>query len=207
MIKFKIIYPILLSIFFITWILLIVSYASYWYRYENKLSQTTLKFKHDRVHESLPGGGHIKYSWTYQGREEQAILRASVSFAILSWIFTTICLVLVALHLFDILHKIPLLPMRYIAKFLPLIPLACSILALLICLGFNRAVQRDCQNTLGSNSVSCDLSWYHSFVGHGEMDSWHPDVGWVVTVFTSAFLLAASVISIGFASFEAAVSA
>eukprot|EP01133_Synstelium_polycarpum_P021401 gene21401-25716_t len=172
------------------WVLLIVSYGSYWYKtHIEGLGGGTIDIyvKHDQIKTVKKFNGDSRTStesWS-ESNNTASIYKASLAFAIIAWIIVTVTLVFIAMSMFGILSKIPL-PLGLVTKFLPIAAFVCCILSMFIFLGVGSARKKDCEkNTIG---VSCDdVKQYKKFVGkEGDSYSWGPYASWATTVVSAA---------------------
>jgi len=148
----------------IVWVLLIVSYATYWkmekvgddYYSEFLYSAEKIKYTEKTFYgkASTTGKWSDAYKSAYPG--ELSIYKASLAFSILAWVVTSATLFAILLHFVGILQKIPIFPT--FVKFFPILSLLFCIISVAVFCGVERAHYSDCKKLLGPylfNSTIC----------------------------------------------------
>ncbi|KYQ89354.1 hypothetical protein DLAC_10017 [Tieghemostelium lacteum] len=189
-------------IFGVAWVLLIVSYSSYWYYSRtNPDSDTTYTisyFKHDQLKVYAKVGGQSAtayHSWTSDEKENNknsfAIANAALAFTIISWVVDTAVLFFLLLSIIGVLSKIPL-PMGIFTRILAVVAVLCSLLGLLIFLGYPNGQLRDCKAQYDSDLLkdACDqVPQYKNFAGSDDNVKWGPSTGWIILIIATALNL------------------
>ncbi|EGC35035.1 hypothetical protein DICPUDRAFT_98036 [Dictyostelium purpureum] len=191
---YKIPHIIFFSLLVLSWILLIVTFSgtTYWYKYENSNTNTTVQWRFTEVKiENTTNKENYKAKYTKYGSNESSLFRACIAFTILSFIIVN--LVLIG-FLFQILQRYIYGKWLIVAmRFLPLIAFLFALLSILIALGFNKAYEKDCDK-----SSTCFTAIFKgNFKGSNNSgESWGPGVGWITSLIGTCFLFAAAGISI-----------
>ncbi|EGG23581.1 hypothetical protein DFA_05714 [Cavenderia fasciculata] len=189
----------------IAWVMLIISFSSYWYYAGSKSSSDNYSFsyfKHDGVRTEWKFGDNSGSSFSSYSsaqkdaaKNELSLYRASLSFTVIAWIVLSATILFVVLSLFGILSKIPLLPT--ITKLLPIAGFVLCCLALFIFVGLPDARKRDCKRN-GSDSFCDSQADDHKFdfVYHNDNYRQSPWLSWATIVVASAFCLGGAIVGV-----------
>ncbi|EFA82178.1 hypothetical protein PPL_04600 [Heterostelium album PN500] len=188
------------ALFGLTWILLVVSFSTFWYfytDYENGAKRYMWsKFNEMRVmiYENDVLVENYITSWDMTEKtNERSIYRASVAFVILSWIQLTILLLTIGLSFAGALDRISSFPFNLMIRGMSICAVVFSVIAMLVFTGLPAAKLKDCQNTYSDSE--CNFSDFKHFVYTSKMTRANPDVGWAVIIPAIAFNIGGSVVS------------
>eukprot|EP01132_Coremiostelium_polycephalum_P008599 gene8599-10585_t len=187
------------------WVLLIVAYSSYWYQIKDS-SGNIEYYKSDKVKlyvdvvDDSDTRGYTSYEKKTLRKNFIEILKASLSFAVISWIINTVALVFLLMSAFGLLSKIPIPFLGLFAKFLPIAGLVLCLLSLFIFLGVPSARMKDCKRVIADGACE-DSKINKELVGEQFGLKWNPTVGWAAVVVSAVFNLAGALCTILIASF------
>ncbi|KAN0009036.1 hypothetical protein ACTFIU_008927 [Dictyostelium citrinum] len=183
------------SLLVLSWILLIVTFSgtTFWYKYEDDGIKVQWRFNEVRIEV----GSDTEYIATYTkyGSHEASIFKACISFTILSFVVVNVLLILILIQIIGATREQKHIDSQILKKsirFIPIISFFFAFLSILICLGFNKAYEKDCEQ-----STTCYQSIFNGgFIGSSEKKYWGPGVGWITSLIATIFLFFASILSI-----------
>ncbi|KAF2076447.1 hypothetical protein CYY_002250 [Polysphondylium violaceum] len=182
----------------IAWVLLIVSYSTYWYssKVGNDDNYVQVLFKADGKKiitkfaggKSTGSGKYTDYEKDTSFKNRIQILQTSLAFTIIAWVFLCASLFALILSLIGILGKIPLLPT--ISKILPIGALITCLLSALIFLGYGNASEKDCERVFTVNACN------NKFLTSEDDYYLGPYTSWATTVVSAFFILVGTLVSL-----------
>ncbi|KAN0014845.1 hypothetical protein ACTFIU_001164 [Dictyostelium citrinum] len=180
-----------------------VSFASYWYKYEN--DDTTILVKYNQI-KTTDGSRSYTASIPKEAKDNNknmyAIFNASLAFDILAWVVLVVAAVITLLSGFGILEKIPILGsiLPMIGKFILVIAVLCCLLSMFIFLGVQKAAQKDCKNRYDSDEFKdmfCNNDNGQFDFARSDDDYYQgPTTSWIAVVIASALTIGACVLNI-----------
>ncbi|KAF2075680.1 hypothetical protein CYY_002993 [Polysphondylium violaceum] len=182
------------------WVLLIVSYSTYWYvvRAGSDDNYTLYSYNYKGVKKYSNPYYYGKFSVTnsysqlYKHIYPNAIrlFQSSLSFVILAWIATSFTLFCMILNFFGILQKIPIV--KYIVKFIPIIIFFFCVLSVCIFAGYQNVKYSDCKKYYHQNAhQNCEKT---PFFQSREAYYSRPGPAWFTTLASAILSLAGVVI-------------
>ncbi|KAK5575685.1 hypothetical protein RB653_006818 [Dictyostelium firmibasis] len=186
---------IFFSLLVLSWILLIVTFSgtTFWYKYEDNGIKVQWRFNEVRI----DVGSDNKYIATYTkyGSHEASIFKACISFTILSFVVVNVLLILILIQIIGATGEQKYIDSQILKKsirFIPIISFFFAFLSILICLGFNKAYEKDCEK-----STTCYQSIFNGgFIGSSNGKYWGPGVGWITSLIATIFLFFASILAV-----------
>ncbi|KAF2075679.1 hypothetical protein CYY_002992 [Polysphondylium violaceum] len=185
----------------IVWVLLIVSYSTYWYAEKAGDSDAYIErlYNYNQVRETRKSifgkqSETSRYSEVYKSSYPNVIriFQASLAFAVLSWIVTSFTLFCIILYFAGILQKIPIF--KSIVKFFPIIGLLFCILSVCIFAGLQNVVYSDCKKLYSKATFYDSQGSYYANVcveqSLFEVDDNYfrgPTTGWFTTIAAGIF--------------------
>ncbi|KAN0000691.1 hypothetical protein ACTFIZ_001147 [Dictyostelium cf. discoideum] len=180
-----------------------IAFASYWYKYEDDDSTTSIKYNQIRFDDgSRSHTESIPKSVKEDNKNMYAIFNASLAFDILAWVVLIIAAVITLLSGFGILEKIPILGsiLPMIGKFILIIAVICCLLSMFIFLGVQNAAQRDCKDKFDTDEFKemyCNNDNGRYDFAKSDDDYYQgPSTSWIAIVIGSALTIAACVLNI-----------
>ncbi|EGG19732.1 hypothetical protein DFA_00310 [Cavenderia fasciculata] len=186
-------------IFGVAWILLIVSFGTYWYRIDvNDL--TTYVYYNKIKTVGYHGTGVSDLEETDYNQRFVQIFKASLAFSVLAWVTLSLTLMFIILSLVGILAKIPL-PLSKVTKIiLPAIALVFCLLSMFIFVGLGDARYRDCVDINGRES--CVREEFKFMYDNDNGSVGGPYTGWAAVVVSTAFVLIGGALSFLLANYD-----
>ncbi|GAM20336.1 hypothetical protein SAMD00019534_035110 [Acytostelium subglobosum LB1] len=181
-----------------TWVLLIVSFSSFWYKvnYIQSDRQVLTKFNEERILERTPNGEYSEVEgWQNANSRihERELYSTSVSFILLAWVQITVLLLLIALSMAGALNNIRFLPFNHVIRGLGLTAITFSLIGLFVFVGLPAAKQRDCTD---QHFTLCGVADQHQLYGtYNDQIEFAPQLGWIIIIFGALFNIAGTVTS------------
>ncbi|KAN0042870.1 hypothetical protein ACTA71_010501 [Dictyostelium dimigraforme] len=186
---------IFFSLLVLSWILLIVTFSgtTFWYKYEDDGIRVQWRFNEVRI--DVGSDNEYIATYTKYGSHESSIFKACISFTILSFVVVNVLLILILIQIIGATGEQKYIDSQILKKsirFIPIISFFFAFLSILICLGFNKAYEKDCEQ-----STTCYQSIFEGgFIGSSESKYWGPGVGWITSLIATIFLFFASILAI-----------
>ncbi|KAM9960407.1 hypothetical protein ACTFIW_009547 [Dictyostelium discoideum] len=186
---------IFFSLLVLSWILLIVTFSgtTFWYKYEDEGIKVQWRFNEVRI--EVGSDNEYIATYTKYGSHEASIFKACISFTILSFIVVNVLLILILIQIIGATREQKHIDSQILKKsirFIPIVSFFFAFLSILICLGFNKAYEKDCKQ-----STTCYQSIFDGgFIGSTENKYWGPGVGWITSLIATIFLFFASILSV-----------
>ncbi|EGG19729.1 hypothetical protein DFA_00307 [Cavenderia fasciculata] len=188
-------------IYGVAWILLIVSFGTYWYRMENAIAFETSYFSFNKIKTVDDNDNYFPITFAEERLNERflQILKISFAFSVLAWAILSLTLLFIFLSLAGILSKIPL-PLPAITKvILPVITLGLCLLSMFIFFGTSNARYEDCREHFKDSAC---IKEEFTFVYDNSWGKGGPYTGWIVVVVSTFLVLVGGIISFLFANYD-----
>ncbi|EFA75874.1 hypothetical protein PPL_10446 [Heterostelium album PN500] len=197
---------------FISFILLIVSLSTYWWTFKEKSTNVQLYYKYDWI-KNITKDETYYQGWDSTNKYTMQLFEASISFAIIAWVFTAFGMVLVLLCIYhEKVQQSKLL--TTLTKYTPMVICFFCFLSTFIFVGIPKSLRRDCidhgyidpdghsSSNSGSNDAICDEEHHYHFFGNNKQHIWHPTTGWICICISTGLTFLSTILSMLFSTFS-----